>query len=392
MHRNDKQRFSGFSLIELMVAMALGLIILGAASQAFKAGMTTSSLVSNRAEMQQNTRAALDLISKDISMAGAGLPPAGLQLPTGSGSTLSKVACNQLGQCYLNNQNYAIGTVATAPTSTVSNYMYGVLPGSNNGMEKVGATSISGTIPAMASSGIIPDSITVAYVDFAPQLNLFKGSFTDATGTVLNLAPPIPFPAGVTPASDPAAGIKVGDLLLVATSIGSCVGEVTSVAPYLTNGATVTFASYDVLNINQPTAAAGNMKGIVSPGSYPGPWVAASPSVSAQRLQVISYFLEVPAVGTPRLMRQVNGATAQPVADNIIDLQFSYDLCDSGNTGGTCATTQDPIAISQSPTQIHKVNIKVLGQSLVTNGKDSQNMQLTSAVSTRNLSFKDRYQ
>jgi hypothetical protein len=179
---------------------------------------------------------------------------------------------------------------------------------------------------------------------------------------------------------------------MVTTSLGSAVGEVTTVSPYLTNGATVTFANLDVLNINQPSAASGNVKSIVSPGSFPGPWVAGAPSVNAQRLLVISYFLEVPANGTPRLMRQVNGNTAQPVADNIIDIQFSYDLCDSGNLGGTCATTNDPIAVSESPTQIHKVNIKVMGESLVTNGKDSQSMQLTSAVSTRNLSFKDRYQ
>jgi hypothetical protein len=90
-------------------------------------------------------------------------------------------------------------------------------------------------------------------------------------------------------------------------------------------------------------------------------------------------------------MRQVNGNPPQPVADNIVDLQFSYDLCDTGNTGGTCATTADPLAINQSPTQIHKVNISLMGQSLVTNGKDSQSMLLSSAVSTRNLTFKDRY-
>jgi len=244
----------------------------------------------------------------------------------------------------------------------------------------------------MASAGVAPDSLTVSYVDFAPQFNLFHGTFTDNTGTILNLAPPIPFPATLAPAANTATGIRVGDLLLVTTSIGSAVGEVTNVSPYLTNGATVTFANLDVLNINQSTAAAGNIKSIVSFGSYPGPWAAGSPSVSVQRLLVISYFLEVPANGTPRLMRQVNGNTAQPVADNIIDIQFSYDLCDSGNQGGTCATTVDPIAVTQSPTQIHKVNIKVMGESLVTNGKDSQSMQLTSAVSTRNLSFKDRYQ
>jgi hypothetical protein len=90
-------------------------------------------------------------------------------------------------------------------------------------------------------------------------------------------------------------------------------------------------------------------------------------------------------------MRQVNGNAAQPVADNIIDMQFTYDLCDSGYTVSTCATTTNPIAVYQSPIQIHKVNISLMGQSLVTNGKNSQSMLLSTAVSARNLTFKDRY-
>ncbi len=390
MNDTHKQRTTGFSLLELLVAMSLGLLMLGAATQLFKSAMTTTSLVSNRTEMQQNVRAALDLVSKDVSMAGAGLPTGGLQLPTGLGSTASKIGCNQVGQCYLNNKNYANGTVGTAPTVTVANYMYGIIPGSGNGMEAVGTTSVAGSVAAM-NGAPSPDSITVNYVDFAPQFNLFHGTFANATGTGVTLTPPIPMPTTLLPATDSGTGIKVGDLLLVTTSRGSAVGEVTVVTPYLTTGATVTFANLDVLNMNQSGATSGNMASIVPAGSFTLPWVVAAPAVTVQRLLVITYFIEVPPTGTPRLMRQVNGNTAQPVADNILDMQLSYDLCDTGNLGGTCATTVDPIAVFQAPTQIHKVNIQIMGQSLLASGTDWQNMQLSSAVSTRNLTFKDRY-
>jgi type II secretory pathway pseudopilin PulG len=385
MNDSQKQRITGFSLLELTVAMALGLILLGAATQLFKSSITTTSLVSNRSEMQQNVRVALDLVSKDISMAGAGLPTGGVQLPTGNGSSLSKIGCNQAGKCYLANSKFANGTVGTAPAITLSNYLFGIIPGSQNGMESGGAVQVA----AMGGSGIKPDSITLAYVDFAPQFKLFNGKFSNATGTGLVLSPPVPFPATLASATAPGTGIQPGDLLLVTTATGSAIGEVSTVSAYLTTGATVTFANLDPLNVNQSGAPSGNMLGIVTAGSFPPPYVAADPTV--KRLLLVSYFIEVPANGTPRLMRQINGQTAQPVADNIVDIQFTYDLCVTGFVGGTCATTTDPIAIAQSPALINKVNVQIMAQSMVTNGKDSQSMQLSSAVSARNLTFKDRY-
>jgi len=381
-----EQRDRGFSLLELMVAVALGLMLLGAATQLFKAGLNTSSVISNRTEMQQNLRAAVDLISKDVSMAGAGLPAGGLQLPAGAGATASKIGCNQTPTCYLSNSKYANGTVGAAPPVTLANYMFGIIPGSANGMESPGPTTI-------AATGSTPDAITSVYVDFAPQFNLFIAQFLNPNGTQLTLTAPSPMPATLLPATDPGTGIKVGDLLLITTSKGSAVGEVSVVTPLNVTGATITFTNLDPLNINQTGAAIGNIANIVPLPAPPVPVVppATLPLVTVQRLQVISYFIEVPSVGLPRLMRQVNGNTAQPVADNIIDMQFSYDLCDTGYAVTTCATTQDPIAAAQSPIQIHKVNIQLMGQSLVSNGKTWQSMQLSSAVSTRNLTFRDRY-
>ena len=386
MNFGKTKRVSGFSLMELMIAVALGLLLLGAATQLFKAGMTTSSLVSNRTEMQQNVRTALDLVAKDVSMAGAGLPPGGLQLPSGNGSTLARIGCDQTSKCYLTKNNYANGTVGSAPVTTITNYMFGIIPGSGNGMELGGPTTI-------AATGSTPDSITTVYVDFAFQINLFGVTFSDNTGTQMTLTAPTPMPAGVLPATDPGTGIKPGDLLMLTTSKGSAIGEVSVVTPLNTTGAVVTFSNLDTLNFNQSGAAANNIKSMLQAGLYPPLTVAPAtpPAATVRRVLAITYFVEVPANGTPRLMRQVNGNPPQPVADNIVDFQVSYDLCDTGNLGGTCATTPDPLAVNQSPSQIHKVNLQIMGQSLVSNGKDSQSMQLATAVSTRNLTFKDRY-
>jgi hypothetical protein len=85
-------------------------------------------------------------------------------------------------------------------------------------------------------------------------------------------------------------------------------------------------------------------------------------------------------------MRQVNGLDAVPVADGIINLQFTYDVIDAVN-GTVVANQQNPIAAGESPGLIQKVNIWIMGSSLTTNGNRSQSMYLATSVSTRDMSF-----
>ena len=103
----------GFTLLELMVSMALGLIVMAAMASLFKSGMNSIMLVTQRAENQQNMRAAVDLMMKDLSMAGAGLPSGGIQLPSGAGQQLSKFGCDQGGTCHVTSFNYPPATTCT---------------------------------------------------------------------------------------------------------------------------------------------------------------------------------------------------------------------------------------------------------------------------------------
>ena len=99
----------GFSLLELMVASAIGLIAVMAMTQMFNVAMNATLTVTQRAETQENMRAAMELMTKDISMAGAGLPSGGLQLANAGGAT--KVACNQGGTCYVPADAYPLSGV-----------------------------------------------------------------------------------------------------------------------------------------------------------------------------------------------------------------------------------------------------------------------------------------
>jgi prepilin-type N-terminal cleavage/methylation domain-containing protein len=365
-----KQRH-GFSLIELMIGMVVGLIVMGAAVQLFKTGTDVATLASQRSEMQDNVRAALNLLSKDVSMAGSGLPSGGLALPYGTGAVSSLIACSQTGTCYLSADTYPNGTVGT---TTVSNYMYGLIPQPANGMQ---AGSPSATIPA---TGQTPDGITVVYEDYSFPLNTYTAAFpASPDGTSITLAAPSPVPAGLPGILDP-TGIKVGDLILLnnATNGGAfAVGEVTGIAG---GGSTLSFANNDPLKVNQSGATQGNIA-----------YLDGIPSLTANRIYAVTYFIQQSSDGQPpRLMRQVNGQDAVPVADNIIGLKFTYDVCD-GTNAGACAEISDPIGAGYSPNNIYKVNIQVIGQTLGVNGK-SQSMALSTSVSTQNLSFTNRYQ
>jgi prepilin-type N-terminal cleavage/methylation domain-containing protein len=390
MRTNNKQR--GFSLLELMVASAIGLVVMAAMTSLFKTGMDATFTVSQRAETQQNMRAAIEMMAKDIGLAGSGIPSGGLQLA--SGGTVSLFGCNQGGTCYVPGGTYPASAAGAA------NFMYPIEPNFSNGVQSAAAIT--------AAPGLANSSITVVYCDynFSLQNFTYASNFPAAPTITVNV---VPIPTVGLPTNIQAAGgLQAGDLLLfvvntpgngktaTGTSLvqnAAVVGEITgitgnSVPPAQTANAIVAFSPGDALNFNQNGAGiTNNMASVAAAANAPGA------QMNVCRLKVVSYFLEVPVAGgglvqTPRLMRQVNGLTAVPVADNIINLQFTYDAINE-TTNAVVANQQNPTAGSQA--LIQKVNIVLMGQSLTTEGKKAQSMYLATAISTRNMSFCNSY-
>ena len=338
MRHRPEIKTRGFSLAELVVSFAVGLIILGATVKLFKSGVDASVLISQRAELQQNSRAAINLMSKDISMAGAGLPPGGIQLPSGGNATTSRYGCDQAGNCYVPTHLYPNG-----------NYMYGLIPGPNNGVQN------GGLIPATGQSA---DSVTVAYLDYAFPLNQYVCVVTSAA--TIKLTVPAPAPNPPLPAiNDPGVGLRAGDLVMVVgPNIATIVAEVTNVT-----ATDVTFANGDPLNFNHTTGdpVIGNLAYIFNRSVAPPPGTS---NCTATRLLAVTYFLQVPANGqSPRLMRQVNGLQPVPVSDDIIGTTVSYDLFND-TTGTNNVEQRDPLSLAGvTPNQIRKVNVAVRAQS-----------------------------
>ena len=378
MHRAGSQY--GFSLLEMTIAITLGLVLVLGMLSLFRVGVNTAITVTQRADTQQNMRAGIEMMAKDIGLAGAGLPTGGLQLATGG--SLSKVACNQSGTCYLPTNTYPTG-----------NYMYGLIPGYKNGVQSAAVIS---SAPAATN-----DSITAIYCDYNFPLSNFTFSFPNGTTADVGVVN-----AAVTPNNILApGGLNVGDLILfLVTSPGngtgnqgtssSQTGAVVAEITGLPSNTTIDFASGDALNINQagPNSLAATVAAFGANLGVTG--TTTGNQVTACRLEAVTYFLQVPPAGgtvqTPRLMRQVNGLNAVPLADNIINLQFSYDLI-SSTSGLVNANIADPLGAGDNPAMIQKVNMVVMGQSILSYGTKNQSMFLATSVSARNMSFCNAY-
>jgi hypothetical protein len=356
-------------------------------------------------ETQQNLRAAIELMTKDIGLAGAGLPSGGLQLSTAG--TLSKIGCYWSNDtCYVPS-----GTYPASGTGT-PNYMYGIIPGFNEGVEN------SAVIPN--ATGQTNSRITTIYCDYNFPLSNFSWlitSSTQATASIVSAAnfvstnPNNLLASGglntegdlilltVTAANpNPAAGngngnsyVQTAAVVADTTSISGTTGT-TACAPAGGCGWTLNFNTGDVLNFNQ-TGGANNLSSVAAAVAAA---VAAGQSynVNVCRLYAVTYFIEVPAAGgtvqTPRLMRQVNAQQPIPVADNVINLQFTYDVINS-TTGTIDANQQNPIGVGDSPALIQKVNVWIMGSSLVSEGNKSQSLYLATSVSAGNMSYCNSY-
>jgi type II secretory pathway pseudopilin PulG len=69
-----KSHAQGFSILEMLVAMSITIGLTGTLFYFFKQSQDAFVVESAKTEMNQNFRAALDLMSRDIQAAGAGIP------------------------------------------------------------------------------------------------------------------------------------------------------------------------------------------------------------------------------------------------------------------------------------------------------------------------------
>lgn len=335
-----RPRATGFTLLEILVAASLALLMLGLGMMLFSSLLNISDEATATAEMNQNLRAAANLISQDLMMAAAGIPIGGLPLPSGANAQ----PVNRPGPC-----------CNTFPAAL------GVIPAISPGYG-LGPSQASANVDTSYLAGAITnsDEITILEVDPLSQINQYPLAAESPTSITFN--------AGTNLGSG-VSQLRTGDLLMLQNANGSALAMVTNI-----NGDVVSLNAGDPLQINQPNAAAGNFAAILS----------GSPPTTAYRLLMISYYLDFSNPNEPVLMRQQDDQAAMKVAANITGLQFTYDLSDG--------KTIDQRTVVQ-PNQIRKVNFVISARSTHRSLKTGHyyTNSIATAVMIRNLEYRNRY-
>jgi prepilin-type N-terminal cleavage/methylation domain-containing protein len=373
-----RRRAKGFTLLEMMISMGIGLVLLGAGLQVYTECVRATFTTSQRSEMQQDFRAAANLLQRDISMAGSGalgqqgLASYSVGLASGVGSTVPVYPCNTITCNYIN------GAPVAYPTSSGVPYLYSIIPGYDFGITVNGAEGPT-------------DIITVAYADANLALNCYTVDVVNPTTIIFELPTPLPgtciLPTGVVtvPALNAAGvGLQAGDFILFGQSAAGVVTAVTPTA--VTSGAysvayQVTFNNGDPGHIDQPAITNGTLKSLPT---------GISTTLSAVRLLVITYYLDISPIDgvTPRLMRIQNGRSPAPVAEGVSCLKFSYDV----DNNGTIATNQPSMTGTMTPAMITKVNILHMSiRSQLKGTTGYQSLDLQTSVSARNLTMGQEY-
>ncbi len=341
----------GFTMVEVLVAMIVLFLVLGACLSMLDQAQHATEAVGLEANTQENLRAGMHFVTRDLLQAGEGIPPQGIYIPTTAGG-VSGVNRPGTGGVFPGNPTILQPVIpgwAQGPLATTIDPKTGaVLTG--------GATDIVNILYAdntLVSSGAAPNPLNGLPVSQPTGTTICLGSIS-ASGDSVTLDPGcFTMPGTPTP-------ITTGNLIMFANVNGTALEYVTGVA-----GQTITFAAGDPAALNLTGDPTGTVASINAAGV---------PTVIT-RVWMVTYYISTVDPSHPQLMRQVNypnyppGAPVNPpqaIGDDLEDLTFSYDIVNSSapvgvypNGPGDAATPVAP----DTPLQIRAVNVALFGRS-----------------------------
>ncbi len=372
MEKRKGKSAAGFTLIEVLVAVTVMLVILAATLSTLTDAIHATEGVTLMADTQENLRASMNYIVRDMVQAGEGLPQTGITIPN-SGTTS---AVNRPGPS-------GIGTFPTSWTALPL-----ISPGSQLG-PTTNATGATQT-----------DLISVVYADNTlldsnkHWLNEFPintpGGGTNCSGTTpkpngtivtSGTTTTITFDSTCVNINTGNTALAAGDLIMLqANGAGVALLSVSSVN--LSSDQIVFNSTTDPFKLNNSGQSAGTISQIQSPagsGTYT--------TTTATRIWMITYYIDNSNSSAPKLMRQVNMRTAQEIGEVIDNMQFIYDVVAAGSSPPTVASYTSPTA-AQLP-YIRDVYVWLFGRSENTFSVSKQYFRnnLQTAVSIRSLNF-----
>ena len=396
------KRESGFSLIELLVAIAILTIAVGATLSMLTQAVNTNQAVTMLADTQENLRASMNYMVRDIIQAGESVPQSGITIPN-QGLTSIPPAAPPANNSAINRPGLDPTDVPTIQFFNTYTTLPAITPG--GGLGYPASTPDPANPGAVLLSPTGTDIITVIYAD---------NTLVDANNHTLNEFPiylaktglnpagcaggnPAPAPAGTIAADgsqvtfDPSCitinagntALQPGDLIMFQNAKGNAIETISAV-----NGQTVTFGPNDLFGFNASGAPNGtlpNLQGANSPG---GPY----PPTSATRIWMVTYYLDTRTNPLrPQLMRQVNFHPPQAVGDVLENLTISYDVSEQGVP--QVKANQNVLVWPDTESQIRKVNLYLAARSenAYTPTKQYFRNNLATEVNIRSLCFINQF-
>jgi hypothetical protein len=207
-----RDRNRGFTILELILAGALGVVVLGGAYMVYDAGWSTVGRSERRADLQQNARAALDILVWQIRHAGyqsLGVAP-------------DRIVIGE------NNLLVIRGDVQVTGALVLSDTLFGIQPNQST-ICLAPPCLVTGTnvytvaaAPVVAAFGVVT-GLTFNYFDRndvqlpAPLDGVTAGAFPDGTAAPSPLPGPAPCPA--SPQSTESCRNAVRRIQIVLTAV-----------------------------------------------------------------------------------------------------------------------------------------------------------------------------
>jgi len=383
----DDTREAGFTLVELLVSIAITTIILGATMAAMSDAVKATDSATQITTLNNGLRTAMDLMIRDLMQAGQGLPAGRVVgLPNGHGSTTIQLPGPPGTNYQLDGPSFCPPDPNDPSPDSQCEQLSAIIPGPSLG-------------PEMAENGLRTDMMWIVAADSAFErvpLSRFA-----PTGRSIEIHSSVNITDGGPD------DLHAGDLLMLTKGSASVLLQVTEEP----TSQEIRLDTGDSMNLNQDAAYNGtlhSMKLYAPPDDdVAGP--GGRLITEATRIRMTSYYLDnVTDPRRPRLVRRLNNGDplifdntlGTAVAFDIENMQITYDIADGvtnpanvrmndADLDGTGACA--PRACS--PNQIRKVNLLLSGRSqrpMRTTGQFFHNTLITQ-ISLRSLAFVDRY-
>jgi type IV pilus assembly protein PilW len=256
-------RIRGFSLVELMVALTIGLIILSAVSMLFVNSKKTYTTQDSLARLQENARFAMQFLTKDLRLAGYY-------------GCISDIAPDSVYSTLNNSTTFAYN--AQVPLEGLNNATGTWHP------------SASTVLPPGIVSGT--DSVAIRVADASSSIFLTNEMSNNTDVLTVNSV----------------SGLSSGDIIMVSDCSSTDIMNVTGIS-----GLQISHAA----GSGNPSNSSQSLSKVYSPSTGPG-------GTRVMKFWTRRYFIGTGASGNPALFRQDNSATAVELVDGIEKMKILY--------------------------------------------------------------------